>query len=125
MDLNGVQIDTKSCRVGSLLVSGKGVPRFSVMWNNPISKSSIAILVPYTDEVEEWVREISRNHEDGYVRLFELVYESEDKTAQLIMSGEGAVYPHLFGRNEIAVITIVDIPHLNRKAVDLTLEPGT
>ena len=124
MDLHSIQIDTKSCRVGSLVVPGKGVPRFSVMWNNPIGKSSIAILVPYTDEVEEWVRKIALNHEDRYVRSFELVYESEDKTAQLIMSGEGAVYPHLFGRDEIAVIAIVDVPYLHRKAVDLTPEPG-
>ena len=39
------------------------------------------------------------------------------------MSGEGAVYPHLFGRNEIAVIAIMGIPYLNRKVVEPTPEP--
>ena len=121
MDFNdtGINIDTVSCRVGSLAISGRGVPRMSAMWNNAIGKSSVAILVPYTDEVEDWVHAILRNHEEGYVQSFEVVYEDADETARLVMSGEGAVYPHLFGRNEIAVILVSDVPYLHRKATDL------
>ena len=55
----------------------------------------------------------------GYVQSFEYVFEDEDRTARLTFSGEGAVYPHLFGRNEIAIIAIVDIPYLHRKATEL------
>lgn len=121
MELNntGVHIEGVRCRVGSLEVSGWGVPRFSAIWNNPIGKSSVAILVPYTDEVEDWANGVARNQEEGYVQSFEYVFEDEDRTARLTFSGEGAVYPHLFGRNEIAIIAIVDIPYLHRKATEL------
>ena len=114
-------IDTVSCRVGSLEVQGRGVPRMSAIWNNPIGKSSVAILVPFNEEVEAWANGIVRNQEEGYVRPFEVVYEDAGKTAQLVMSGEGAVWPHPFGRNEVVAIVIMDIPYLRRKAIDLTL----
>ena len=92
----------------------------SAIWNNPIGKSSVAILVPFTDEAETWVNGIVRNKEEGYVRSFEVVYEDADKTAQLVMSGEGGVWPHPFGRNGVVAIVITDIPYLHRKAIDLT-----
>ena len=113
-------LDTISCRVGSLEVRGRGVPRMSAIWNNPIGKSSVAILVPFTDEAETWVNRIVRNNEEGCVQSFEVVYEDADKTAQLVMSGEGGVWPHPFGRNGVVAIVITDIPHLHRKAIDLT-----
>ena len=120
VNLSEAGVDTISCRVGSLEVRGRGVPRMSAIWNNPIGKSSVAILVPFTDEVEAWTYGIVRNGEEGYVRPFEVVYEDADKTAQLIMSGEGAAWPHPFGRNNVVAIVIMDIPYLARKAIDLT-----
>ena len=124
MDFNDAKIglDTERCRVGSLVVCGRGIPRLSAIWNNPIGKASAAILVPYTDEVEQWVNGIVRNHEEGYVQPFEVVFEDEAKTARLVISGEGAVYPHPFGRNDIVVIVVADIPYLDRKAIDLSSE---
>ena len=95
-NLSGFGVDTISCRVGSLEVRGRGVPRISAIWNNPIGKSSVAILVPFTEEVEAWANGIVRNQEEGYVRPFEVVYEDADKTAKLVMSGEGAVWPPPF-----------------------------
>ena len=119
-NLSGFGLDTISCRVGSLEVRGRGVPRMSAIWNNPNGKSSVAILVPFTDEVETWVNGIVRNNEEGNVRSFEVVYEDADKTAQLVMSGEGGVWPHPFGRNGVVAIVITDIPYLHRKAINLT-----
>ena len=119
-NFSGFGVDTISCRVGSLEVRGRGVPRMSAIWNNPIGKSSVAILVPFTDEAETWVNGIVRNKEEGYVRSFEVVYEDADKTAQLVVSGEGGVWPHPFGRNGVVAIIITDIPYLHRKAIDLT-----
>ena len=104
----------------SLVVSGRGVVSVSAMWNNAIGKSSIAFAVPLSDDVEQWVLGIARNSEEGYVRPFRAVYEDEARTAQLVMSGEGAVYPHLFGRKGIAAIVVVDIPYLAREAIDLS-----
>lgn len=120
ISLSEAGLDTISCRVGSLEVEGRGVPRMSAIWNNPIGKSSVAILVPFTDEAETWVNEIVRNNEEGNVRSFEVVYEDADKTAQLAISGEGGVWPHPFGRNGVVAIVITDIPYLHRKATDLT-----
>ena len=37
-NLSGFGLDTISCRVGSLEVRGRGVPRVSAIWNNPIGK---------------------------------------------------------------------------------------
>ena len=122
-NLSEAGLDTISCRVGSLEVRGRGVPRMSAIWDNPIGKSSVAILVPFTDEVETWVNGIVRDKEEGNVRSFEVVYEDADKTAQLVMSGEGGVWPHPFGRNGVVAIVITDIPYLHRKATDLT-QPG-
>ena len=99
------------------------MPRMSAIWNNPISKSSVTILVPFTDEVETWVNGIVHNEEEGCILSFEVVYEDANKTAQLAISGEGGVWPHPFGRNGIVVIVITDIPYLHRKATDLT-RPG-
>lgn len=119
-NLGGFGLDTISCRVGSLEVRGRGVPRMSAIWNNPIGKSSVAILVPFTDETETWFNGIVRNNEEGYVQSFEVVYEDAGKTAQLVISGEGGVWPHPFGRNGVVAIVITDIPYLRRKAIDLT-----
>ena len=78
-------------------------------------------MVPFTDETETWAHGIVRNKEEGYVRSFEVVFEDADETAQLVMSGEGGVWPHPFGRDGVVAIVITDIPYLHRKAVDLTL----
>ena len=123
ISLTEAGLDTISCQVGSLEVRGRGVPRMSAIWNNPISKSSVTILVPFTDEVETWVNGIVHNEEEGCILSFEVVYEDANKTAQLAISGEGGVWPHPFGRNGIVVIVITDIPYLHRKATDLT-QPG-
>ena len=123
ISLSEAGLDTISCQVGSLEVRGRGVPRMSAIWNNPISKSSVTILVPFTDEVETWVNGIVHNEEEGCILSFEVVYEDANKTAQLAISGEGGVWPHPFGRNGIVVIVITDIPYLHRKATDLT-QPG-
>ena len=123
ISLSEAGLDTISCQVGSLEVRGRGVPRMSAIWNNPISKSSVTILVPFTDEVETWVNGIVHNEEEGCILSFEVVYEDANKTAQLAISGEGGVWPHPFGRNGIVVIVITDIPYLHRKATDLT-RPG-
>ena len=120
INLSEAGLDTISCRVGSLEVRGRGVPRMSAIWNNPIGKSSVAILVPFTDEVETWINGITYNGDEGQLKPFEVVYEDVDKTAQLVMSGEGGVWPHPFGRNDVLAIVITDIPHLHRKAIDLT-----
>ena len=120
INLSEAGLDTISCRVGSLEVRGRGVPRMSAIWNNPIGKSSVAILVPFTDEVETWINGITDNRDEGQLKPFEVVYEDVDKTAQLVMSGEGGVWPHPFGRNGVVAIVITDIPYLRRKAVDLT-----
>ena len=119
MNLSELGLETVECQVGSLIVSGRGVPHISAMWNNEIGKSSIAFLVPLTDEIEDWVLNVSKNQEDGYVRSLRAVYEDEDRTAQLVMSGEGEVYPHIFGRNGIAVVFVVNIADFKRKAIEL------
>ena len=106
-------------QVGKLVVSGKGVPSASCYFNNKIGKASVGVIVPLSDDVERWVVETARNQEVGYNHDFRLVMESEDKTAQLIINGNGSVHPHLSGRYGFASITIVDIPHLYKKAVDL------
>ena len=120
ISFSDVGIDTISCRVGSLEVKGRGVPRMSAIWNNPIGKSSVTILVPFTDEVETWVNGIIESRGEGQIEPFEVVYEDAGRTAQLVMSGEGGVWPHPFGRNGVVAIVITDIPYLHRKAIDLT-----
>ena len=120
ISLSEAGLDTISCRVGSLEVRGRGVPRMSAIWNNPIGKSSVAILVPFTDEVETWVNGITDNRDEGQIKPFEVVYEDVDKTPQLVMSGEGGVWPHPFGRNGVVAIVITGIPYLHRKVIDLT-----
>ena len=120
VSLSEAGLDTISCRVGSLEVKGRGVPRMSAIWNNPTGKSSVTILVPFTDEVETWASRITDSRGEGRVQSFEVVYEDADKTAQLAISGEGGVWPHPFGRNGVVAIVITDIPYLHRKAIDLT-----
>ena len=120
MNLSDIGLDIVECQIGSLVVSGRGVLHVSAMWNNEISKSSIAFVVPLTDEVDQWVLSIVRSSEEGYVRPFRAVYEDNDPTARLVMSGEGSVYPHIFGRNNIAAIFVVNIPDFKREAIDLT-----
>ena len=120
ISFSDVGIDAISCRVGSFEVKGRGVPRMSAIWNNPIGKSSVTILVPFTDEVETWVNGIIDSRGEGQIEPFEVVYEDAGRTAQLVMSGEGGVWPHPFGRNGVVAIVITDIPYLHRKAIDLT-----
>ena len=78
------------------------------------------MLVPFTDEVETWVNGITGNRDEGQIKPFEVVYEDVDKTAQLVMSGEGGVWPHPFGRNDVVAVVITDIPYLHKKAIDLS-----
>lgn len=107
-------------QVGSLVVSGKGVPSASVVFDNEIGRTSVGVVVPLSDAVEQWVINIVDNAEMGYKRDFRLIAESDDQTAQMIFSGNGSVHAHPFRRHEIATFTIVDIPYLHKKAVDLT-----
>ena len=119
MNLSELGADTTECHIGTLVVSGRGIPSVSACWNNPIGKSSVAFALPLTDNVEEWVLNVQHNNEDGYTEPFKIVYEDLERTGQLVFSGEGAVYPHIFGRNEIAVILVVDIKDLKREVIEL------
>ena len=106
-------------QVGTLTVTGKETFSVSTSFNNKIGKTSLGIAILLTDDVEHWALEIGRNQEVGYRHHFRIVWESEDSTVQLVLSGDGYVHPYAFPRLGVASITIVDIPHLKKRLVDL------
>ncbi len=106
-------------QVGTLYVAGKEAFSMSTCFNNKIGKTSLGIALVLSDDIQHWALEIGRNQEMGYRHRFRIVWETEDQTAQLVFSGEGSVHPYAFPRLGVASITIVDIPHLEKKAVDL------
>ena len=100
-NFSGFGVDTISCRVGSLEVRGRGVPRMSAIWNNPIGKyicSTYCCVTRRKQRLESM--ESSATKRKATFDALEVVYEDADKTAQLVVSGEGGVWPHPFGRKE-------------------------